>query len=108
MKCALLVLIVLWALASFACGNGASSSTDQTSTATPAPLSLEGTPSSGLPPCQSSTATNCDPSNLRQAAGTHGSPGCTGNSTAMIGASPIDLNEILYVQPMGLMIGGHV
>jgi hypothetical protein len=26
----------------------------------------------------------------------------------MIGASPIDLNEILYIQPMGLMIGGHV
>jgi hypothetical protein len=26
----------------------------------------------------------------------------------MIGASPIDLNEILYIQPMGLMVGGHV
>jgi hypothetical protein len=26
----------------------------------------------------------------------------------MIGASPIDLNDILYIQPMGLMIGGHV
>ncbi len=26
----------------------------------------------------------------------------------MMGASPIDLNEILYIQPMGLMIGGHV
>jgi hypothetical protein len=26
----------------------------------------------------------------------------------MIGASPIDLPEIAYIQPMGLMIGGHV
>ncbi len=26
----------------------------------------------------------------------------------MIGASPIDLNEIAYIQPMGLLIGGHV
>jgi hypothetical protein len=26
----------------------------------------------------------------------------------MIGASPIDLDEILYIQPMGLMTGGHV
>jgi hypothetical protein len=26
----------------------------------------------------------------------------------MIGASPIDLDDILYIQPMGLMVGGHV
>src|SRR5438309_131358 len=108
MKCTLLVLIALWALASFACGGGASSSTEQTSTATPTSSSLDGTASPGLPPCQSATATNCDPSNLQESAGTHGSPGCTGKGPAMMGASPIDLSEILYIQPMGLMIGGHV
>ena len=26
----------------------------------------------------------------------------------MISASPIDLKEIAFIQPMGLMIGGHV
>src|SRR5713101_4298040 len=107
MKYAPLALIVLLGLASFACGGGESSETQQSSPASPG-SSLTATPSSGLPPCQTATATNCDASNLQQSAGTHGSPACTGKGTAMIGASPIDLNEIAYIQPMGLMIGGHV
>jgi hypothetical protein len=107
MKHALLALIALCAMASAACGTGASSGAWQTPTTSPAP-SVSDTPSSGLPPCQSATATNCDPSNLQQLAGTHGSPGCMGKGTALIGASLIDLNEIAYIQPMGLMIGGHV
>lgn len=65
-------------------------------------------PASGLPPCPSATATNCDRTRLEQSVGTHGSAACTGKGTATIGASPIDLNEIAYIQPMGLMIGGHV
>src|SRR5260370_25098850 len=44
MKFALLVLIALWALASFACGGGGSNGTQQTSTASPA-SSLAGTSS---------------------------------------------------------------
>jgi len=28
--------------------------------------------------------------------------------TALLGASPIDLDQIAFIQPMGLMIGGHV
>ncbi len=55
-------------------------------------------------PCPSATATGCDKRGLQQSF----KPGCTGTGTAMIGASPIDLDELLYIQPMGLMIGGHV
>jgi hypothetical protein len=109
MKYALLALTLLWALASLACGGGAASYISQTATTTasPAPATPAGSPQVTLPPCQSATATNCDPSNL-QGAGTRGSAVCTGSGTAMIGASPIDLNDLLYIQPMGLMIGGHV
>jgi hypothetical protein len=31
-----------------------------------------------------------------------------GRGTALLGASPIDIDEIAYIQPMGLMTGGHV
>jgi len=31
-----------------------------------------------------------------------------GQRTALLGASPIDLDQIAFIQPMGLMIGGHV
>ena len=64
--------------------------------------------SSGLPPCQSATATNCDRSGLAQSVGTRDTAACVGKGPAMIGASPIDLEELAYIQPMGLMIGGHV
>lgn len=37
-----------------------------------------------------------------------GSSACHGKGPAMIGASPIDVNEIAFIQPMGLMVGGHV
>ena len=62
----------------------------------------------GLPTCQTATATNCDGGDLQESAGTNGSPGCVGHDSAMIEASPIDLDDLLYIQPMGLMIGGHV
>ncbi len=60
-----------------------------------------------LQPCPSVTATGCDKSSLQQISNNNTS-GCKGFGTALISASPIDLNEILYIQPMGLMIGGHV
>jgi hypothetical protein len=65
-------------------------------------------PSTGLAPCPSATATSCDRSHLPASAGAHGSSACAGSGTAMMGASPIDLNEIAFIEPMGLMIGGHV
>ena len=65
-------------------------------------------PSSGLAACQTATATNCDRSSLQASAGARGSSACTGKGTAMMGASPIDLDDIAFIEPMGLMIGGHV
>jgi hypothetical protein len=61
---------------------------------------------SGLPPCQTITATGCDRSAL-QAAG-RGSSGCRGKGPGTITASPIAIDELAYIQPMGLMIGSHV
>ncbi len=60
----------------------------------------------GLPPCQSITATGCDKSKLQT--GGNGSSGCHGKGTGAITSSPIALPDIAYIQPMGLMIGGHV
>jgi hypothetical protein len=40
--------------------------------------------------------------------GGNGSAACVGKGTATITASPIALPDISYIQPMGLMIGGHV
>jgi hypothetical protein len=40
--------------------------------------------------------------------GGYGSSGCHGNGTGTITASPIALQDLAYVQPMGLMAGGHV
>jgi len=61
---------------------------------------------SGLPPCASSTATGCDKSHL--VAGQRGSAACTGKGPGTITASPIAINDLAYIQPMGLMVGGHV
>jgi hypothetical protein len=36
------------------------------------------------------------------------SPGCNNKGTVPITASPIGLSDILYIEPMGLEIGGHV
>ena len=58
-----------------------------------------------LPPCPSSTATGCDKSKLQY--NPYGST-CIVKGPAMITAAPIALEDILYIQPMGLMIGGHV
>ncbi len=57
MKYALFVLIALWALASFACGGGGSSDTQQTSTASPA-SSLPGTSSLDETPSPGNGATS--------------------------------------------------
>jgi hypothetical protein len=56
--------------------------------------------SNSLPPCHSATATGCDMSKLPTT--------CLGKGTRTITASPIALDDILYIQPMGLMIGAHV
>src|SRR5437588_7367183 len=61
---------------------------------------------SGLPACPSATATGCDRSKLP--AGTRGSSACQGRGPGTITASPIALSDLAYIQPMGLMIGGHV
>lgn len=63
--------------------------------------------SSGLPPCQTETATGCDKSNQGQST-KNSSSYCKNKGAAYITASPIDISEILFIQPMGLMIGGHV
>lgn len=62
--------------------------------------------SSGLPPCQTVTATGCDRSKLP--ASGRGSNACVGTGPGVITASPIALADIEYIEPMGLMIGGHV
>lgn len=36
------------------------------------------------------------------------SSNCSGKGPAYVNASPIDLSEISLIQPMGLMVGGHV
>jgi hypothetical protein len=40
--------------------------------------------------------------------GGYGSAACVGKGTGTITASPIALRDIAYIQPMGLMAGGHV
>jgi hypothetical protein len=89
------------------CGGPPASSTapshgqpSSTATAIPSPTG------NGLPPCQTITATGCDPSAL-QGRG-RGSSACQGKGPGIIAASPIALNDLAYIQPMGLMIGGHV
>jgi hypothetical protein len=59
-----------------------------------------------LPPCLSATATGCDMSQIHT--GGNGSSGCRGKGTGTITASPIALEDIAFIQPMGLMAGGHV
>lgn len=61
---------------------------------------------SRLPACPSITATGCDQSAI--VAVGRGSSVCRGKGPGTITASPIALNDLAYVQPMGLMAGGHV
>src|SRR2546428_5920594 len=61
---------------------------------------------SSLPPCPSITATGCERSAI-QARG-RGSSGCQGKGPGTISASPIALTDLAFIQPMGLMAGGHV
>jgi hypothetical protein len=63
-------------------------------------------PSPSLPPCLSATATGCDKSKIH--IGGNGSSGCHGTGTSTITASPIAVEDIAFIQPMGLMAGGHV
>jgi hypothetical protein len=61
---------------------------------------------SGLPPCQTATATGCDSSKLP--ANPRASSACVGKGPGTITASPVGLGDIAYIQPMGLMVGAHV
>ena len=61
---------------------------------------------SSLPPCTSSTATGCDKSAIKDNG--RGSPGCKGKGVGTLTASPIAINDIAFIQPMGLEAGGHV
>lgn len=61
---------------------------------------------SGLPPCPSVTATGCDKSHV--VVGGRGPSTCQGTGPGAITASPIAINDLAYIQPMGLMAGGHV
>lgn len=61
---------------------------------------------SNVSPCPSVTATGCDKSKLQVSK--YGSSACKGKSTGTITASPIALRDLAYINPMGLMIGGHV
>jgi hypothetical protein len=74
------------------------------SVATQPPSSSSSSP--GLPRCPSITATGCDKSQIQ--ANGRGSSVCQGKGPGTITASPIALADIAYIQPMGLMIGGHV
>jgi hypothetical protein len=85
-----------------ACGGPAASSTAPSPTATGIPSPT----GNNLPPCQTITATGCDPSALQSRG--RGSSACLGKGPGIIAASPIALNDLAYIQPMGLMIGGHV
>lgn len=58
-----------------------------------------------LAPCLTASATGCDKSKLT---GGRGSAACVGSGTGVIKASPIAIADMAYIQPMGLMIGGHV
>lgn len=62
--------------------------------------------SSSLPPCKTATATGCDRSKISGSG--HGSNACVGNGPGVITASPIAVEDIAYIQPMGLMVSGHV
>ena len=62
--------------------------------------------SNSLPPCTSSTATGCDKNALRDNG--RGSAGCKGKGVGTLTASPIAINDIAFIQPMGLEAGGHV
>ncbi|MEX1008406.1 MAG: hypothetical protein WD271_11240 [Acidimicrobiia bacterium] len=62
--------------------------------------------SRGMPLCASATATGCDKSKLQT--GARGSPACRGKGAGTITASPIAVDDIVFILPMGLMTGGHV
>lgn len=87
---------------------GARSAVATSSTITP-PRAPGGSSKGTAPsrPCRSKSATNCDRSQLSPG-DPNGSAGCKGTGPATITASPIALSDLAYIQPMGLMIGGHV
>ena len=63
-----------------------------------------------LPTCPSSTATGCVKVTPLGGNGnidlSHGT--CEGSGPAKLSASPMKLSDIALIQPMGLMVGGHV
>lgn len=62
---------------------------------------------SGLAPCPSATATGCDKTKLLNKTN-NGSANCAKTGATQITASPIAIDDIALIQPMGLAIGGHV
>src|SRR5947209_14006369 len=100
--------LVLWtAILIGGCGTVSTSNPAQASPGQPSPTQASPIQSgSGLPPCATITATGCDRSALQDRG--RGSAACRGKGPGTITASPIALEELAYVQPMGLMIGGHV
>lgn len=62
----------------------------------------------GLPECPTETATGCDRSALAPTQTSKRDDSCQDTGPSTITASPIALDDLLLIQPMGLMIGGHV
>jgi hypothetical protein len=105
---AILGAAVLLAGGTAGCGSTAAQQASGSATASPvaSPVSAIASPVSGLPPCQTATATGCDRSKLPT--NPRASSACVGKGPGTITASPVGLGDIAYVQPMGLMIGAHV
>ena len=99
------LLLLLTAILIGACGPVSSPIRPKPST-TPSGSGLPLPTGRALPPCVTLTATGCDPSALLGKG--RGSPGCVGKGPGTITASPIAVEDLLYIQPMGLMAGGHV
>jgi hypothetical protein len=87
------------------CGSTTAGQATTSAAASPA-ASATASAASGLPPCQTATATGCDRSKLP--ANPRASTACVGKGPGTITASPVGLSDIAYIQPMGLMIGAHV
>jgi hypothetical protein len=80
----------------------ASTVPSQSSQASPSPTQIGGS----LPPCPSLTANGCDRGAIQTIG--RGSSGCRGKGPGTISASPIAINDLAFIEPMGLMAGGHV
>jgi hypothetical protein len=100
-------LLLVTAILIAACGPVAGSIRPQPSPTPTGSVLPSMTPTgNGLPPCATVTATGCDPTKLLGRG--QGSSGCVGKGPGTITASPIAVDDLGLIQPMGEMIGGHV